>query len=459
MHRPHPTDVETFDVQMTEVVEVETEVEVCTNDHTKLNNRDLPDQHPISAITGLEEALAKAGGEVDPDEIARLVEEYLAANPPAGTGEAGKDGEDGKDGFSPTVTVAAISGGYRIEITDVNGTQTVDILHGAAGKDGIDGTTPVKGEDYFTDEDVAEIAQKAAELVDVGQVDIDTLEAEKVVFTEDLMTTTAIGNIKLTNGQATIPVAGKNLVEAWNTIFVQEKNPATTQPSVTITSSQAKAYEVGETVSPSYSAKLNPGSYTYGPDTGVTATSWEVTDSTGNTSDQAAGTFADLTVTDDMSYKITAKATHGDGTIPVTNLGNEYAAGQIKAGSKSASTSIAITGYRNSFYGTVTEKGDITSDVIRGLSGVSNGNLADGDTFDVPIPVGAMRVLIAYPATLSDVDSIKDVNGLNAEISSGFVPHTVAVEGANGYDAINYKVYSMDFGAANDAANTFKVII
>ena len=28
------------------------------NDHNKLSNRDLPDQHPIPAITGLTEALA-----------------------------------------------------------------------------------------------------------------------------------------------------------------------------------------------------------------------------------------------------------------------------------------------------------------------------------------------------------------------------------------------------------------
>ncbi len=33
-----------------------------TTDHALLTNRDKPDQHPISAITGLEEALANAGG-------------------------------------------------------------------------------------------------------------------------------------------------------------------------------------------------------------------------------------------------------------------------------------------------------------------------------------------------------------------------------------------------------------
>ena len=32
-------------------------VETLIKDHDKLNNRDLPDQHPISAITGLEDAL------------------------------------------------------------------------------------------------------------------------------------------------------------------------------------------------------------------------------------------------------------------------------------------------------------------------------------------------------------------------------------------------------------------
>ena len=35
--------------------------EIETGDHTKLTNRDQPNQHPIEAITGLNEALAKSG--------------------------------------------------------------------------------------------------------------------------------------------------------------------------------------------------------------------------------------------------------------------------------------------------------------------------------------------------------------------------------------------------------------
>ena len=68
-------------------------------------------------------------------------------------------------------------------------------------------------------------------------------------------------------------------------------------------------------------------------------------------------------------------------------------------------------------------------------------------------------MIIAYPATLRDVTSILDVNGLNAEIKSGFTKTEVQVEGANGFDAIAYKVYTMDYAKANDTANTYKVTI
>lgn len=404
-------------------------------------------------VSAINEALRNGSGSgVDAAEVQRIVEEYLAANPP----EAGEPGAPGKDGVSPVVTVEAIEGGHRITITDSLGDQTADVMDGKDGAPGADGHTPEKGVDYFTDEEIEEVAQKAAGMVEVPE--IDQLDAEKVFFSEDLLTTTAIGNIKLTNGQATIPAAGKNLKQVFETIFVKEQNPAITQPSVQITFDQAKAYEVGTVVEPAYSAKLSPGSYSYGPATGVTATAWEVTDTDDNSADTASGSFPELTVEDETSYKITAKASFGDGVIPLTNTGNEYAAGQIKAGSKSA-TSGAITGYRNSFYGTMDAKDEVTSDIIRGLAGVSGAALYNGSSFDVEIPVGALRVVIAYPATLRDISSIKDVNGMSAEISSSFTPQTVQVEGANGFTAIDYKVYTLDFANANDTANTFTVTI
>lgn len=291
-----------------------------------------------------------------------------------------------------------------------------------------------------------------------GTVTFDDLDAEKVKFSSDLLTTTPIGNITLENGQATIPAVNKNLKQVFETIFVKETIPSITQPSVSLTFPEAKAYEVGTVVTPTYSATLEPGTYSFGPDTGIVATSWEVTDTAGNSSNDASGSFADVRVVDDVNYKITAKATYEAGVIPQTNLGNEYSDGQIAAGSKSA-TSNAITGYRNTFYGTVANKDTITSGIIRGLSGKSNKALTNGSSFTVTIPVGALRVVIAYPATLRDITSIKDVNGMNAEIVSGFSRSTISVEGANGYTATEYKVYTLDYASANDVANTYTVKI
>lgn len=52
-------------------------------------------------------------------------------------------------------------------------------LAGEPGKDGADGKTPVKGEDYFTKEDVQEIAEQASKLVEVPDTytrkEIDTI--------------------------------------------------------------------------------------------------------------------------------------------------------------------------------------------------------------------------------------------------------------------------------------------
>lgn len=96
-----------------------------------------------------------------------------------GGGEGGgADGKDGKDGVSPTVTVSAITGGHRITITDVNGAKTVDVMDGkdgAAGATGATGATgaagysPVRGTDYWTATDIAEIKSYVDEAILGGE--------------------------------------------------------------------------------------------------------------------------------------------------------------------------------------------------------------------------------------------------------------------------------------------------
>lgn len=111
------------------------------------------------------------------------------------------------------------------------------------------------------------------------------------------------------------------------------------------------------------------------------------------------------------------------------------------------------------YYGTTEDKGEITPDVIRGLAGKSEEELVDGSTFTVPIPEGAMRVLIAFPATLGKLSSVKDENGMNAQIVTAFQLQVLAMEGENGEEAIDYNVYVLNYAIANDLENTYAVKI
>lgn len=288
-------------------------------------------------------------------------------------------------------------------------------------------------------------------------------DASNVYFGADITMAgsySQIGNLsKDQNGTKTFAVKGKSVAEAFTEIFSKRLQPGDpTQPAVSLTFSQAKAYEVGTTVNPTYSATLSTGSYQYGPATGITATAWEISDTAGNTAATASGSFDPVVVADGTNYKITAKATHGAGVVANDNLGSpSNPVKQIAAGTKTK-VSNAITGYRNSFYGTKTTKDALDSAAIRSLT-KSNKALANGNSFTISIPVGAVRVVFAYPATLRDVSSVKDVNGLNAEIKSAFTKSTVAVEGANGASAIDYKVYVTDFAGPVEKANSYTVSI
>lgn len=283
--------------------------------------------------------------------------------------------------------------------------------------------------------------------------------AENVYFAEDLITTSEIGNVSLNNGNAIINAAGKNLKDVWNSIFVKEKNPDIIQPSVVISTPQNKAYEVGTSVTPTYIATLDSGSYEYGPDTGITTTNWEITDSNSHTSSVNSGSFDAFVVADDTNYKITATANYDKGSTPKTNMGNDAESLAIQAGSKSAVSEV-ISGFRCGFYGTVDNKnGEINSDLIRSLNYKTNSTPNAGDEWNLDIPVGAMRIIFAYPASIQDASSVKDTNAINTEIKTAFSMSQIDVEGANNYTAIAYKVYVMDLAIANNIANTYKITL
>ena len=186
------------------------------------------------------------------------------------------------------------------------------------------------------------------------------VDASKVILTQDYRLAgdyDKVGNIKKSDG--TVSSNGKSVAQLFQEIFLKRLQPgAATQPSVTLkinnsNSNYSVEKEVGETATiPNYSATFNAGSYPYGPATGITAT-WNVTETKGNTSStSASGSLPSVVAADSsQTYTVTATATHTAGATPTDNLGDPATSiSAIASGTKSASHTVTVTGYRKCFW-------------------------------------------------------------------------------------------------------------
>ena len=75
----------------------------------------------------------------------------------------GGGGGSGEPGFSPIAMVEQIDNGAKITITDTNGTTTATV------ENGTDGYSPVRGTDYWTAADIAEIKSYVDEAILGGE--------------------------------------------------------------------------------------------------------------------------------------------------------------------------------------------------------------------------------------------------------------------------------------------------
>ena len=281
--------------------------------------------------------------------------------------------------------------------------------------------------------------------------------ADNVYFDEDLTYTVQFGTLAQPSGSAKFAATGKNVTQVLSALMAKEANPSKTNPAVSFSAQGGfGTFEIGTKKTLSYTAALSAGSYTYGPATGITAQSWEVS-CTGVTEKKttATGSFADI-VAESTAKTITAKATYGDGAIPVTNLGNAYTAGQIKAGSATANSK-EFKGVRYMFWGPMTEDIALNSASIRALShkeAAANKTLTTFGAGD-----GAKKVVIAVPAG-HNVTKVLMPSAMNADATASFVKQNiqVQVEGAEGYTAAAYDVYVYQ-PASIDKTETYAVTI
>ena len=265
--------------------------------------------------------------------------------------------------------------------------------------------------------------------------------ADNVYFDEDLTYTVQFGTLAKPAGSAKFSAKGKNVSQVFASLMAQEANPDKTNPAVSFSAQGGfGTVEIGTKRNLTYTAALSAGSYTYGPATGITAQSWEVScTGVADKKTTATGTFENI-VAEATAKKITAKATYGDGAIPVTNLGNAYAAGQIKAGSATANSN-EFKGVRYMFWGPMTDaSAELNSANIRALAHKEESKAKTLATFGPGDE--AVKVVVAVPADRK-ITQVLLTSSMNADITSSFAKQTstVSVEGAQGYAGTAYNVY------------------
>jgi hypothetical protein len=320
--------------------------------------------------------------------------------------------------------------------------------------------------------------------------------AENVYFKEDLLTTTAIGNVSLSGGQATIEVKGKNIVDLFNTLYVKEDKTGLkkSSPGAKLSSTSTTYYEIGKTGSKDITVSMNgDGEYKYGyttanlsegesataiindGSTGVvvnSTTPYELTFNGSAVSPKATNgatfTLSPAIQTERKEMKMTGKVNYQAGGIPVSNLKKAYPAQRIGASSASTSEATAFRWYIPFYQGftydnnAIADHANITAAQLTGglhapTAGTSTSTkIVDSVAYDKTKLITATagnswrQYYIAYPKSYGYVMSgAKDGNGIDCTVlQAGDVTITYG-SGDNATDVV-YAVYYINNAAAYD---------
>lgn len=285
---------------------------------------------------------------------------------------------------------------------------------------------------------------------------------------------TSIGNLRIGDEIA----AGTSIQSLFMDMLSQRLQPSSspTAPAASITlymdgstkKSSAGAVEVGTTVNPYYVASLSAGSYTYGPATGIVASSYSVTSTgrktvdgaTSSTAEDSAttssGSFTSFVVDDDTSYKVSVSIPHNAGAVAVDNLGSpSNPEVKIAAGTKTAASG-TVSGYRAWFCGykngdnALADPTAITGAQVRALGNTANGSWKS--SMDV---TKMKQMFFAAPAGKGYKPVIKDASTTAPQTVQG--PITVSVEGKDGFTAINYDVWYVANASAASGSSTLNI--
>lgn len=292
---------------------------------------------------------------------------------------------------------------------------------------------------------------------EIGWIAKDGSTVMSTSRTQEAITVNGVSGLGIANG-ATIS-AGTSFDE-FVKMVVQKAIPATyTKPSVTIGNNGGQAsgnVEAGTSVTPKLRATFSKN------DAGDLANIVIKKGSTEVATDITSPLIytGDVIVIGDESISFSASATYGDAPVKKNNLGADSKENWFAGGTINSST-YTITGKRNLFYGTgVGSVPEITSTMVRGLT---NKKLAPsaGTSFNISVAVGQQYIVIAYPATLRDLNNVTYVEANDSGMASNFTKTTINVADARGGEngLMSYKVYTYAMAVPAAAGMTFKVTI
>lgn len=391
-------------------------------------------------------------------------ENWAKANPVLSRGEMGVEIDTRKFKFGDNTTAwkaleyASCSGGKVINVENNDGQYASD----SEALDSI-------AEDIIEPGDIAVVKTRSnSKLINTSSyqyspvgsnlewVAIDgNVDASKVILNKDIILAgsyTNVGNINKGNAASVkYDAKGKSVQDLLVEMLSKKQQPNVTAPSHTITLTNAGAtmaseYESGTTIHPRYSISFNPGSYTYGPSTGVIANGYTVKDNknnSGNTVDGNLGTG--VTLNDGDTYQITTSSVSYDaGTVAHDNLGGEsYPIKQIAAGSTQNVQSNTVKTYRNMYVGYSSKTTGFTSADIKGLTSIQAVKTGAYTFNTLAENTEAKSIVVAVLATSGII--LKKVvmpSSSNADCTAKFVKQSTTVSVLNKADqAAEYNIW------------------
>lgn len=271
----------------------------------------------------------------------------------------------------------------------------------------------------------------------VGASFSDIVIGEDEAFTVELGAGGTLGGFK-TGDTVNKDTSLESIVKK---LLMKQVPPTYTQPTIAIANNSGTAagnYEYGTTITPKLRAtftKNDAGDLTSIVfKKGTTQVGEEATASPATVED----TEFNLTAT--VSYNATAS--YAEGAIKNDNLGDPYPTGHIAAGSKT-SGNYTFTPFRRVFYGVSSDKPELNSAYIRGLT--AGDAYSKNKVLNFTATAGTQRVTVAVlKSATSNKPKFETTTGLTLDVSGSFTSTDVNVEGANGSTAVAYTVWTYE---------------